>query len=303
MWIFFVVSLLIAGCGQSYEEKQRVSRRQRLEQQRQDSAALKVAVMPTADCLPIYVAKERGLFERHGVDVRLRHFTAQMDCDTAIERGRVEGFVSDLVRTERLRQQGVALRYVASTDAYWQLITNRTARIRTLKQLDDKMVAMTRYSATDLLTSMAVDSAKLQSERVFRIQVNDVGVRLRMLLGNELDAMWLAEPQALLARQQKHRVLLDSRRLGVTAGVVAFREKVLSDSTRQRQLDAFLEGYREACDSLSRRGLATYRDIAVRYLGISGQQVDSLTRVLKFNKVTEPRQQDIDRAQQWLKKN
>ena len=144
--------LLLSSCGQSYEEKRRMTREQQRRQWRADSAALKVAVMPTLDCLPLYIAKERGFFEKQGVDVRLKRYTAQMDCDTAVERGRVEGLVSDLVRSERMQQHGTPLRYVAATDAYWQLITNRQARIRELKQLDDKMVAMTRYSATDLLT-------------------------------------------------------------------------------------------------------------------------------------------------------
>ena len=58
------------------------------------------------------------------------------------------------------------------------------------------MLAMTRYSATDLLADYAVDSAKLKSEQVFKIQVNDVNIRLKMLLNNEIDAVLLTEPQA-----------------------------------------------------------------------------------------------------------
>lgn len=295
--------LLLASCGQSYEEKRRITRAEQRQQWREDSAALKVAVMPTLDCLPLYVAKERGFFEKQGVDVRLKRFTAQMDCDTAVARGRVEGLVSDLVRTERLQQQGTPLRYVAATDAYWQLVTNRQARIRELKQLDDKMVAMTRYSATDLLTSVAVDSAKLLTERVFRIQVNDVNIRLRMLMGNELDAMLLTEPQAVQARLQKHRVLLDSRRLDMRLGVLAFSENALKDKKRQQQLDKFMKAYRQACDSLSQLGLAAYRDVALKAYDVSTTALDSLARSYKPSRVAEPRTADVERAQKWLKEN
>ncbi len=299
----FATICLLAGCGQSYEEQQRVSRQQQRQRMREDSAALKVAVMPTMDCLPLYVAQERGFFQKLGVDVCLKHFTAQMDCDTAVQRGRVEGMVSDLVRTERLQQQGTPLRYVAATNAYWQLITNRSARIREVKQLDDKMVAMTRYSATDLLTSAAVDSAKLKTERVFRIQINDVNIRLRMLLGNEIDAMLLTEPQAVQARQQKHRVVMDSRGLDLKLGVVAFREKPLKDSKRQQQLERFLKAYNQACDSLSRLGLKQYRDVAEKYCHVQGAAVDSLAKTVKYERAQAPRQQDVERAQAWLKSN
>ena len=106
--LFLIVAIisLIVGCGQSYEETKRLNQAQRLKLFREDSAALKVAVMPTLDCLPVFVAKERQLFDT-AVDIRLKQFTAQMDCDTALMRNRVEGSVSDLVRAERMMKSGV----------------------------------------------------------------------------------------------------------------------------------------------------------------------------------------------------
>ena len=174
---------MIVGCGQSYEETKRQSRAQRLRLMREDSAALKIAVMPTLDCLPLFVAKERQLFDT-AVDIRLKYFTAQMDCDTAIMNHRVEGTITDLVRAERMKKLGTDLQYFTATNAYWVLLSNRQQRMTGLKNLEDKMVAMTRYSVTDLLSELAVDSAQLQPEQVFRVQVNDVTVRMKMLENN-----------------------------------------------------------------------------------------------------------------------
>lgn len=118
-----------------------------------DRAALKIAVMPTMDCLPIFLACDDSIFQQQGVDVHLRRYTAQMDCDTAIERKRVEGAVTDLIRAHHIEKRGTALTYPISTNLYWQFITNKRSRISELKQLSDKMVAMTRYSATDYLAT------------------------------------------------------------------------------------------------------------------------------------------------------
>ena len=295
-----LTALLLASCGQTYEEKKRISRQQRLQLLREDSAALKVAVLPTLDCLPLYVAHESQLFQKLGADVRLKRYTAQMDCDTALEHGRVEVMVSDLVRTERLIDQGTPMAYLTATDAYWQLLTNRATRIRQLKGLDDKMIAMTRYSVTDLLADLATDSAGLKSERVFKVQVNDVHVRLRMLQNNEMDAMLLTEPQATEARLSHHRVLLDTRQLNLRMGVLAARKQTVGDSTRQQQLEALRKGYNMACDSIAKKGIGHYRDLIAKYCGIKGEQADSLPATLRFQHYNEPRQQDIDRARQWL---
>ena len=99
--------LLLMACGQSYEETKRLSREQRLEAWRKDSAALKVAVLPTLDCLPLFVAQHYQLFDTLNGGVRLKFYHSQIDCDTAIERGRVEGAISDLVRAMRINNRGM----------------------------------------------------------------------------------------------------------------------------------------------------------------------------------------------------
>ena len=293
--------LMLASCGQSYEETKRLSREQRLKLAREDSAALKIAVMPTLDCLPLYLAKDHQLFDTI-VDIRLKRYTAQMDCDTAMMRGRVEGMVTDLVRAERIIQLGTPMKYVASTNAYWQLISNRNQRITQLKHLDDKMLAMTRYSVTDFLGDLAVDSAKLKTERVFRIQVNDVNIRLKMLENNEMDALLLTEPQATQALLAKHKVLLDTRREDIHMGVIAFREKGMDDQNRQKQMEVFLKGYNDACDSINQFGVRHYKDVIRKYYVISESALKNLPDTLKFNHAEAPRQKDVERAQQWLSK-
>lgn len=299
-WIIATIALL-AGCGQSYEETKRIIREQRVKQQREDSAALKVAVLPTLDCLPVYLAEDHQLFDTV-VDIRLKHFTAQMDIDTALVNDRVELGVTDLVRAERMIQQGAPIEYLTATDAYWQLVSNRVARITDLKHLDDKMLAMTRYSVTDLLGDLAVDSAKLKPERVFRIQINDVNVRLKMLENNEMDALLLTEPQAAQARMLKHKVLLDTRKLDMQMGAIAMQKDVLQDRMRKVQLKVFIKGYNAAVDSINKYGVANYKDLVMKYCKVKGEAVDTIPKNLKFSRIAKPREKDIERAKKWLSK-
>ena len=296
-----VTICLVVGCSESYEETKRITRAQRLKAMREDSAALKVAVLPTLDCLPIYLAKEHQMFDT-AVDIRLKQFTAQMDIDTALVNNRVEVGVSDLVRIERLKKQGDSLRYLTSTNAYWQLVTNRGARILDLKHLDDKMLAMTRYSVTDLLGDLAVDSAKLKTERVFRIQINDVNVRLKMLENNEMDALILTEPQAAAARLLKHKVLMDTRKLNMEMGVIVSQWKGMDEANRAKQLRAFTRGYNKACDSINQYGLESYAPLIAKYCRVKPEAVKQIGKDLKFHHIALPREEDVERAKAWLSK-
>ena len=303
LFYIFIVVLFFCACGDSYQEKKRLTRQERMKLMREDSAAMKIAVMPTLDCLPLFVAKSSGLFDALGADIRLKHYNAQMDCDTELASGRVEGAVTDLVRGEWMMSHGTPIVYITSTDAYWQLISNRNSRIRRLKQLDDKMVAMSRHSVTDFMAWAAVDSAGLKPERVFRIQINDVGLRLKMLLNNEMDAVLLAEPQATAARIARHGVLMDTRGLGLSFGVIAFRAGVLDNADRRKQKDVLVKAYNMACDSINSKGLGHYKTLIHKYCGVDETVVDKLPQDMKFRHVSKPRTEDIKRASAWIKDN
>lgn len=250
--LFLILMLfLTAACG-SDDNAQRLEE-QKKSQQRADSLALKIAVTPTADCEPLFYAERQGWFERDSLSVRLVVFQAQMDQDTAVERHRVEGLTTDRERMAWLNSHGTPLVEVATTPLAWQLIANKDARLRQIEQLDDKMVAMTRHSATDRLAAWMIDSVGLTPEHVFRIQINDVDIRLQMLLNNIMDAAFLPEPQATVAREAGHNVLLSTDSLGMSYGVLAFRQDVVDDSLRRRQIEKLVTIYSAAQDSVLNR--------------------------------------------------
>lgn len=293
-----ILALWCCGSGETTVEADHV------QSSDDDTLSLRVAVMPTMDCLPLFVASESGIFERESLSVVLVPFTAHMDCDTAIAGGTVHAMPTDLVRSERLAGQGTQLRLVAATDLQWQLLAAKTARIRKLPQMDDKMMAMTRYSATAMMADHLVDSAKLEQERVFRIQVNDVLVRLNMMENGIMDAMLLPEPQATAARNAGCNMLYDSGADSMAMGVIAFSEKALDDTLRRQQMQAFIRAYDEACDSINTLGLNHYRQVIAERCHVDEAAADSMIRQHppKYFHAREPRQRDVERARKWLSK-
>lgn len=291
--LFAALSVLVA-CGPNAEKQRRQSREERAALLRADSAALKIAVLPTMDCLPLFIAVDDSSFKRAGVDVRLRRRNAQMDCDTLMTGGHVEGFVSDLIRTERMQRLGTPLKYIAATNANWQLIGNRTARVKNVSQLSEKMIAVTRYSATSYLADMAVKEAKPKGD-VFRIQINDVSVRLRMLLNNEMDAMLLPEPHATTARLWKNTVLMDAASKDIRLGVIAFSAKALENEKRKEQLKLFVKVYDQTCDSINKNGVKHYAAVISKYMGSDEKTIQALPK-MHYPHAHAPREKDMARA-------
>lgn len=301
-FILMVLAVAVtAGCGPSYDDLKKMSQAEQAKLRHKDSLALKIGVLPTLDCLPIYVAKDCGLFDSTKADIRLKPFNSQIDGDQALVDGRLEGCVTDIVRGQRMKaKRGVSLDYVAATNAGWQLISNRLARIKRINQLDDKMIAITRFSATALLADLATDSAKLKDETVFKIQINDINLRLQMLLANEMDAMFLPEPQATMARLYKNPVLMDSRDKDLRLGVIAFNKNAMNDERRRRQLAVFISGYNAACDSINKNGIRKYTSTLKKYYQLDDKTINALPKT-RYEHAKAPRQKDIDAADRWLK--
>lgn len=304
--IYWLIAIMmtaatITSCGDSYRQKKEMSKMERKKLAREDSMALKVAVMPSLDCLPLYIAQRAKLFESLGSDIRLKTFTAHMDCDTALAGTTAEVAMTDIVRMEYMKEaKGMAIEYVGATGNYWLLITSKYSRIRQLKQLDDKMVAMTRFSATDMLSDRIADSVKIEKDKLFKVQVNDLHVRLMMLINHELDAVWLAEPHVTQARIAGNKVLADSRKMDVRMGVMAMRTDKMKGKARDKQLADLIKAYNMGCDSINKRGLAHYGDLIKSICHVDDNAIKRLPSNLRYQHLKAPRPQDIEHAQKWI---
>ena len=293
--LLLLVALMVVSCGKSDKELQ-AERQAKMQAEREAyQKAYKIAVMSTMDCLPAYLLKDSLLYDTAKVDIRLCRFNAQMDCDTAMIGGSVQAAFTDLVRAERLKHRSkVLMHYLTDTNLNWQLIADKESKLKKLSDLSDKIVAMTRYSGTDLLTDMVVKKAKPKYQ-VFRVQVNDVLVRLAMLQNHEIDAYWFAEPQITKALAGDNNALFNSQDAGVHLGVVAVMDKV----RRQEEEAAFASAYDKAVELINKNGVKYYSTLIQKYMKVDEAVVRSLPDI-KYTKIGPPRKVDLLMARNYL---
>lgn len=294
-YLLILAVLTLVSCGKSNKELQAERQAQKLAEREAYQKAYKIAVMPTMDCLPAYLLKDSLLYDTAKVDIRLCRFNAQMDCDTAMIGGSVQAAFSDLVRTERLKHRNkVLMHYLTDTNLNWQLIADKDSKLKQLSDLSDKIVAMTRFSGTDLLTDMAVKKAKPKYQ-VFRVQVNDVLVRLAMLQNHEIDAYWFAEPQITKALSADNNSLFNSEDAGVHLGVVAIMDKV----RRQDEEAAFAVAYDKAVEQINKNGVKYYSALIQKYMKVDESVVRALPDI-KYTKIGPPRKANLLMARNFL---
>lgn len=260
---------------------------------------MNIGVMPTIDCLPIYIAYDRGWLDEAGVSVNLVQFTAHMDIDTALVGKSLDGAFTELFRTEYItKKQGVKFYYASTTELQWNLIANKDTRLTRLEQLGDKMIAMTRFSATDYLSDKALADVKTQAN-VYRVQINDIGVRYAMLTNNQMDTGWLPEPFFTMAVLNGQRVLKPAKQKD-KFGVLAFREKYSKKEENKEKIIQLMKVYDRACDSLNKYGFNVYAPELQKYCSVDTSVVNRLPKITYIH-TEKPTEETLAKVHEYLK--
>ena len=239
MLLFSMMSAMMS-C-QDEEKQARIIRENKEAERKADSAAMKIAVLPTMECLPIVVAKELRLFDTLNVDVRLKKYTSLPECRKALRNKTVEG---------------------ADTFMTFTLLTAKKARLSRISQLPDKIIAADRFGLSKDIAAAVIDSLLKRKEHVFIVQVEDLNVRFDMLRNGNVDAALLPEPYATKARQLGAKELSITKYYKDTTKVTdrgaVFRKDVMKHPDRQKQKKLFNQAVKAANDSIKQYGADTY---------------------------------------------
>ena len=239
MLLFSMMSAMMS-C-QDEEKQARIIREYKEAERKADSAAMKIAVLPTMECLPIVVAKELRLFDTLNVDVRLKKYTSLPECRKALRNKTVEG---------------------ADTFMTFTLLTAKKARLSRISQLPDKIIAADRFGLSKDIAAAVIDSLLKHKEHVFIVQVEDLNVRFDMLRNGNVDAALLPEPYATKARQLGAKELSITKYYKDTTKVTdrgaVFRKDVMKHSDRQKQKKLFNQAVQAANDSIKQYGADNY---------------------------------------------
>ena len=270
---------------------------------RRDSAALHVALMPVHDCLPFYVAEQLGYYDSLGLDLRILTLQAQLDTDTALLRRRAELVYSDLARAIMIQQTDTSdLRVIATCEGRLRLLTAYRGRVRQIRQLKERMVAVARHSITDYWSDRLMDTASMAQTDIFRPQINNVRVRTDMLCNGTMDAALLPEPYATEAQLRGNKVNFSTKKLKPQLAALVVPAQVISESSRVHQIALLLKGYQLACEKMNAQQADCLPELLRSLCSVPDTLIDSVCHTLpSFQSLLPPQQADAEAALVWLR--
>lgn len=247
---FIFIVLFLGACSEKKVDPQQLAK----EQAKRDSLALKVALMPTMDCLPFFYAQRCGIFKELNLDVRLLKYNAQMDVDTAIVNQRADVAYTDLIRAALLQSRGTGLYAIEPVESNVFLISNKSKRMRRLNHLEERMTAIARHSVTDLLLDTIIQQNKLDAAAIYHPQINDICLRCDMLCNGTIDAAFLTEPYATQAQMAGHPALYNSKKQNIQLFTFVASYPAVKDKRKLEQIKTLFKGYKMAVEALNKGG-------------------------------------------------
>lgn len=290
-YLLLLTAFIIMGCQVSEQDDSLIEKRKNKVEEVAYQRAFKVGVMPTMDCLPIFLLKDSALYNPDDIDIRLKEYTSQRDCDTAMINGRVQAAVTDLVQAEYLKEEKSAvLDYMTETNATWQLMATPASGIKQVEDLGDKVIGLAFNSVTQYLTIQVISSHSIKN-RTYGSQINDIFIRMQMLRNKQLDAVWTSEPQTTQAKILGNKEIYNSTKQDFTPGAIVF---VNAPKVEKRQ--AFEDAYNKAVDMINKHPIQYFAPLIKKYMRVDDKVISALPNMV-YKRVTPPRRRDIIKAQ------
>ncbi len=221
-----------------------------------EAGALRIAVLPILDALPLYVAKAEGYFAAHGIKVELIPAASAAERDQLLQAGQIDGFITDLVALalyNRESPQVVAVRYAMVPTAdfpQFRILAAAQSGITTVEGLRGVPIGVSEGTVVEYVTHRLLEAEGLPGEAVVTLAVPKIADRMALLGAGELNAATLPEPLASLAMQQGAVVITDdTRHPEISCSVYAFRKIVYAQ--QPRTVRAFLAAIDQASAAIN----------------------------------------------------
>jgi NitT/TauT family transport system substrate-binding protein len=208
-------------------------------------------VSPTPVFAPVWVAKETGLFAKHGLDADVILLTGSPRLVQSLIAGDVDFAVVGVTAVMRARMQGAELAVLATTTnvSVMKLLVARQSGIRKIEELKGKVMGVSQYgSEADAFARIVVAKAGLKPDKdVAILQMGGHPQVAAALVAGKLETGVLGGLALLTAKKSGAVVLADGAKLNTVsmAGTVAVARRTIQrgrDSVL-RFMRAFVEAF------------------------------------------------------------
>ncbi len=216
---------------------------------------LKIAVLPIIDTLPMYVAKQEGLFAKHGVNVEFVPVASAPARDQLIAAGQADGMINETISTFLFNKDKVQVQIVryalrpTEGAGHFFILASAKSGITSPADLKNVEIGVSQGTVIEYVTDRLLEGEGLTSDQIKTTSVPNLSDRMALLASGQLKAGVLPDPFGALAAQQGASIVMDdSKHPEYGFSVISFRKDVVDKNPEA--IRGFLAAIEEASDLL-----------------------------------------------------
>lgn len=220
-----------------------------------EKAKIKVAVLPTMDTVPLFLAMDAGYFAKEGLEVTTVPAASGADCVAKLVSGDVDFAFSSYTPFFLAKAKGAAdIKLVADATSAAPgnavVVTMPDSGIRSIRDMADKRVAITaRFTMSHLLVESQLKVNGVDSSTIHWSEMPFPAIADR-LAKRQIDAAFLTEPFLQQAAKSVGAYTLFDTATGPTADIplTGYGSTGKFVASNQRTVEAFQRAMKKATD-------------------------------------------------------
>lgn len=215
------------------------------------AGALRIAVLPIIDTLPMYVAQQEGLFVKHRVEVEFIPVASAPDRDQLIAAGGADGTVNETLAVMLFNKENVQMQVVryalrpTQGNGHFFILASAKSGISSVDGLKGVEIGVSQGTVIEYVTERLLQAAGFTSDEIRTIAIPRISDRMALLASGELQVGVMPDPLASLVVSQGGVVVADdSSHPEYGFSVISFRKDVVDSNPEA--IKGFLAAIEEA---------------------------------------------------------
>ena len=278
----------LAGCGQE----------KKAAETDKTAKTITIGIMPDVESIPFIIAEKNGYFKQEGVQVKIEPFKSAKDRDSALQSGKLDGVITDLLAVVFANEGGIDLRLISRNDGNIELMAGKDSGINSVQDLKGKSIGISSNTIMEYSLDQMLAAEGMKAEDINKVAIPQLPTRLEMLQGGKIDAAILPEPLAGVAIKNGAKVLNSTDQMANKAGAIAFTAKSLQESPDE--IKAVFKAYNDAVEYLAQEPASSYIDYIIEKQGFPAGVKDSI-QLPQYSKAEAPSEKIFNDVVQWMK--
>ncbi len=254
--------------------------------------------MSSMDYIPFAVAQKQGVYDSLGLKLNFIRFFSANERDLAFRSGKIDGAITDLTGAITQQANGLKLKIVMKNDGIFYLIVKAESNIKALTDLRQTNIGVSENTVTEFSTDMALQSANILSVNVNKPEINKIPLRLEMLENGQIDASFLPDPYATIAKKEGLKSLTTTQKLGISATETIFSESAIKE--KRKEIKALIQGYNLGVDYIKTHPQKKWNKVLADQCEVSESLAGQIP-IPNYQQAKLPENKDIKASIIWLK--